>query len=282
MSVLSSQIIALSLFATCLASAIEIHGHRGSRGTHPENTRPAFEEAVGAGAYSLELDLQLTGDGVPVLSHDPHVGPERCLPKDGLPKFDPIPLLLLRAADLSRFDCGSVRAAGFESQQLVPGTPLWTLEAFLKWVRQNHVRQKLVVEIKTDSSPPPDVAYFVRTVFGLFSQFDLKGQLWLQSFSKPVLLAAARADSSVPRALLTEGAANFCEQTLRGKFSMAFPDAQAVNEVTLRACEKAGIPVVPYTVNEPLEWRRLIGLGVRGIITDYPRALRKFLAAMAQ
>ncbi|MCB0419316.1 MAG: hypothetical protein KDD39_16840, partial [Bdellovibrionales bacterium] len=65
-------------------------------------------------------------------------------------------------------------------------------------------------------------------------------------------------------------------------FSLAFPDVQAVNEASLRVCEKLGISVVPYTANEPLEWRRLIGLGVRGIITDYPRALRQFLAAMAQ
>ncbi|MCB0405009.1 MAG: hypothetical protein KDD51_09495 [Bdellovibrionales bacterium] len=270
------------LLAARTALSIEIHGHRGSRGTHPENTRPAFEEAVASGAYSLELDLQLTGDAVPVLSHDPVVGPKRCLPKDGGPTFEPIPLLMLRAADLSRFDCGVVRAAGFESQQLVPGTPLLTLEAFLKWVRQNHVRQKLVVEIKTDSSPPPDVAYFVRTVFGLFSQFDLKGQLWIQSFSKEALRAAERADASVPRALLTEGAGDFCLQAQRGNFSLAFPDVQAVNEASLRVCEKLGISVVPYTANEPLEWRRLIGLGVRGIITDYPRALRQFLAAMAQ
>ncbi|MEZ4750600.1 MAG: glycerophosphodiester phosphodiesterase family protein [Bdellovibrionota bacterium] len=279
---MSSRIAICLLLACTPLLGIEIHGHRGSRGTHPENTLPAFEEAVSAGAYSLELDLQLTGDGVPVLSHDPTVGPDRCLPKDGPPKFEAIPLLLLRAADLARFDCGVVRAAGFESQQLVPGASLLTLEAFLKWVRQNHVRQKLVVEIKTDSSPPPDVAAFVRTVFGLFSQFDLKGQLWLQSFSKPVLAAAKRTDSSVPRSLLTDGALDFCEQTLAGKFSMAFPDAQSVNEVTLRACEKAGLPVVPYTANEPLEWRRLIGMGVRGIITDYPRALRQFLSAMAR
>jgi glycerophosphoryl diester phosphodiesterase len=44
--------------------------HRGYAGRYPENTIPAIEAALAAGARNIELDLQLTADRVPVLFHD--------------------------------------------------------------------------------------------------------------------------------------------------------------------------------------------------------------------
>ena len=45
--------------------------HRGASATHPENTLGSFEAAVEAGADVVEMDVRLTADGVPVISHDP-------------------------------------------------------------------------------------------------------------------------------------------------------------------------------------------------------------------
>ena len=47
--------------------------HRGASAAEPENTLPAFEAAVEAGADVIELDVRLTADGVPVILHDPDV-----------------------------------------------------------------------------------------------------------------------------------------------------------------------------------------------------------------
>ncbi|HEX9880082.1 MAG TPA: glycerophosphodiester phosphodiesterase family protein [Candidatus Binatia bacterium] len=44
--------------------------HRGYTRHYPENTLPACEAALGAGARYVEVDVQLTADGVPVLFHD--------------------------------------------------------------------------------------------------------------------------------------------------------------------------------------------------------------------
>src|SRR5262245_52353129 len=49
----------------------DLQGHRGARGLKPENTLPSFEEALDAGVSSIETDVHLTRDGVPVLCHDP-------------------------------------------------------------------------------------------------------------------------------------------------------------------------------------------------------------------
>jgi glycerophosphoryl diester phosphodiesterase len=48
-------------------------GHRGEPSSYPENSLPGFETVLQAGAAYIETDVQLTADGVPVLSHDPDV-----------------------------------------------------------------------------------------------------------------------------------------------------------------------------------------------------------------
>src|SRR5262249_33710065 len=53
-----------------MAPTFELQGHRGARGLKPENTLPSFEVAFDLGVTSVETDVHLTADGVPVLSHD--------------------------------------------------------------------------------------------------------------------------------------------------------------------------------------------------------------------
>lgn len=50
--------------------------HRGEHLHHPENTMPAFEEAIRLGADFIEVDVRTTADGKLVLSHDSTV--DRC------------------------------------------------------------------------------------------------------------------------------------------------------------------------------------------------------------
>ena len=49
---------------------IALIGHRGEPESYPENSLAGFEAVLAAGARYIETDVQLTVDGVPVLSHD--------------------------------------------------------------------------------------------------------------------------------------------------------------------------------------------------------------------
>jgi glycerophosphoryl diester phosphodiesterase len=51
--------------------AFDLQGHRGARGLAPENTLAAFERALEIGVTTLELDIAITADGIPVISHEP-------------------------------------------------------------------------------------------------------------------------------------------------------------------------------------------------------------------
>jgi len=48
----------------------DIYAHRGASMEKFENTIDAFQEAVRQGADGIEIDVQLTKDGVPVIVHD--------------------------------------------------------------------------------------------------------------------------------------------------------------------------------------------------------------------
>lgn len=50
--------------------------HRGEHLRHPENTLPAFQSAIDAGADFMEVDVRTTSDGRLVLMHDGRV--DRC------------------------------------------------------------------------------------------------------------------------------------------------------------------------------------------------------------
>src|SRR3954470_9863897 len=82
-----------------------LQGHRGARGLRPENTLPSFEAALDCGVTSIETDLHLTRDGVPVLCHDSHLSDRICRPVEGA-KFSlarPLPISGLTLAQLRRY-----------------------------------------------------------------------------------------------------------------------------------------------------------------------------------
>ncbi len=53
-----------------LSSQVAVISHRGEHLAHPENTLPAFQAAIDAGADYFELDVRTTSDGHLVLMHD--------------------------------------------------------------------------------------------------------------------------------------------------------------------------------------------------------------------
>ena len=45
--------------------------HRGEPETWPENSLVGYAAVLSAGARYIETDVQITADGIPILSHDP-------------------------------------------------------------------------------------------------------------------------------------------------------------------------------------------------------------------
>lgn len=80
----------------------DLQGHRGARGLKPENTLPSFETAFDLGVSSVETDVHLTRDGVPVIYHDHDISERICQAREGANVPDPRSRPLLAALTLEQ------------------------------------------------------------------------------------------------------------------------------------------------------------------------------------
>jgi glycerophosphoryl diester phosphodiesterase len=306
---------ALGLGLLPLASAaFDLQGHRGARGLRPENTLAAFSFALATGVTTLETDLAVTKDGALVLSHDPHLNPDLVRGPDGTwlsAKGPPIHDLTL--ADLRRYDVGranpaSAYARQFPEQRAEDGERFPTLAELFALVKaaSRPVRLNLETKIAPDGSfATVDPETFAALVVAAIRNAGLEREATIQSFDWRTLVAAKkRAPEIVTVCLTIETETN---DTVRRRAEAPSPwlagfDLRAVDgslprlvkaagcatwsplyrNVTAAAVADAhglGLAVLPWTVNDEGEMARLIGLGVDGLITDYPDRARRVMAA---
>jgi len=96
-------------------AGFDVQAHRGGRDLRPENTLPSMEVGLDNLVTTLETDIHLTKDGVPILSHDPYIDTGKCRNADGTPyTFDDEVLItdLTLAEIQARFICDGVIRTG--------------------------------------------------------------------------------------------------------------------------------------------------------------------------
>jgi glycerophosphoryl diester phosphodiesterase len=137
--------LALVWAAACLTSmsvwAFDLQAHRGCRGLLPENTLVAFEHALRLGVTTLELDIAITADGVPVISHDPALNPSITRDAKGHWLTDRGPLIRsmslaqVQTYDVGRLNPSSRYAREFPDQQPRDGQRIPTLASLFQLVK---------------------------------------------------------------------------------------------------------------------------------------------------
>lgn len=258
---------------------VVIHGHRGSRGTHPENTLPSFEEAVKAGADVLELDLQLTKEDIPVVSHDPEIG-KLCRDEKGVAVITPISIRSLTYDQIQKYDCGSMQNPRFPEQSPIPGTRIPSLETFLVWAKKHAPRLEYNIETKMTAPSPELVAdpkLFAEKVIAVLKKHGAIQKTILQSFDFRTLRAAHVSEPKLRLSCLFENSKSFCDATVAENGSFASPNWEYVTAEEVAKCHKNKVKVVPWTANTEEAWNHLLQVKVDAIITDYPRKLVSFL-----
>lgn len=261
-----SSVRASSLFGVIRSpgDAAFIASHRGDRKVAPENTLPAFESAIRAGARFIETDVQLTSDGIPVLMHDRTV--DRTTNGTGR-------VSELELSELERLDAGSWFSSEFV------GTRIPTLEQLLSRLGEQAATAQPVralIELKGFWS-----AEEAGIVTAMIQQFELSGLVVLMSFD-PVTLDNARiADESIPRAILIKelpsDPVGYAE--LYGAIAViTSADAIAADRWAVDRIHRSGMAVLVYTLNSKSSWNQAISLGVDGIITDRPSPLMNWMA----
>lgn len=270
--------------------SIEVQGHRGARAVLPENTLPAFTRALEVGAHTLELDVLATKDDVLVVGHDPILSPDLCLGPGGARLSGEVRVRALTLAELGAYDCGTLKNPRFPRQQPVPEARMPTLDEVFELVKTSKLPAartvKLNIEAKSVPGQPelaPSPERFAELLVAAFAKSGLLERVTLQSFDHRILRAAkAREKRLVLAALVSDNHVDFVALSKGLGAAIVSPDKLWITKEDVDALHAAGVRVIPWTANTEAEWRRLVELGVDGIITDDPEALIRWLAASSR
>jgi glycerophosphoryl diester phosphodiesterase len=120
-----------------------------------------------------------------------------------------------------------------------------------------------------------------KRVIEIARQAGVVDRLVIQSFDHRVLLAVRHLEPKMRTAALIANTAPVYPARLvqDAGANVYSPDFNFLDERQVQQCHEAGVPVVPYTVNEPSDMTRLLTWGVDGIVTDYPDRLIPLLKA---
>ena len=264
----------MAVMTLSAAPRILVHGHRGARAMRPENTIPAFEYAIQVGVDFLEMDVAVTKDNVLVISHDPHINAEICHgPHPGVAIHD------LTLAELREYDCGALKNPHFPKQQPVPGTRIPTLDEVLNLSSKGNIQFNIETKSFPDHpelTPAPDV--FSKMMLDVIRKHKLESRVIVQSFDFRTLVAMKKLAPEIRLAALWEGEARpFVEIAREGQAGIISPVFTLVTPEQVKASHAAKMEVVPWTVNKPEDWQKLIDAGVDAIISDDPAALIAYL-----
>jgi glycerophosphoryl diester phosphodiesterase len=297
---------------------INLQGHRGARGLRPENTLPSFEAAFDVSVTTVETDLHLTADGVPVLFHDPVLSERVCRLLPGAAGPDPAsrpPLSGLTLAELRGYRADvnpdprrfpqqdasvtPVAAAFAAARGMDPYTPPTLDELFAfaaayaggpgsdagKTDDQRATARAVCFDLELKRVPfregptADGPGLLERRVVEAVGQAGLIDRTIVRSFDHRCVREVKMLEPALHTVVLVARTAPVDPALLaRAAGADTYgPDYEFLDALQIRQLHEAGVRVVPWTVNDPEAWARLLAWGVDGITTDYPDRLAELL-----
>ena len=233
--------------------------HRGAGHLAPENTLAAFRLGASHGYRMFECDVKLSSDGVPFLFHDDTL--TRTTNADDKLGTNHSTTAGDHPWDtLARLDAGSWHSRIFAAE------PLPTFEAIARYCLRN--AYYLNIEIKPTPGQERRTGEMVARHAAHLWQNAAVPPL-LSSFDVAALEAANQAQPELPRGLLLDALwPGWLETALRLGCVAIICDHLLWDPSSMMQARSAGLRTLSYTVNDEATARRLLDLGLDGIITD--------------
>jgi glycerophosphoryl diester phosphodiesterase/membrane-associated phospholipid phosphatase len=247
--------------------------HAGAQGHAPGNTLEAFELALEMGADTLEMDAQITADGDLVLHHDGTVDRQT----DGAGAVAEMTVPELQALDAGHTFAGDAGDFPWRGQGVVIPTLDEVFEAFPD--------TQMIIEMKLDGGPA-----IVEALAAAIDAHRRHDSVVVASFDLDYLHRFRTLQPDIPTNMPEDETRAFYTRQLVGLDRWWRPPAElfqvpevhegrrVVTERFVTAADRLGVDVHVWTVNEPEDMRRLVDLGVHGIITDYPDRLAEVIS----
>lgn len=227
-----------------------IIAHRGASHDAPENTITAFALSVEEGAEGIELDVQLSADGVPVVIHDKTV--ERTTNGRGA-------VSKLSTQQLQTLDAGD-------------GRPIPTLDQVFETFGPTLLYN---VELKSGLWPDNNLA---AAIAERIDGHQLEEHVLVSSFNPLTVRQSRRTlNPRTPVAHLRQTSlSSFKHQLVKAEADN--PHHSLVNERYMAWAARHNLLVNVWTVDDPAEAQRLANIGVNSIITNKPGYIRSILS----
>ncbi len=190
---------------------VQICGHRGARGLSPENTLPAYRTALAIGIDFVDIDINMTKDGILVATHDLALNPAltRRINQNSFISENNLWIKKLTFEELKGFDVGRLNprskyGAKFPDQLPVDNTRIPRLKDVIRFVNKiggNKIRFQ--IEMKTDPTIPEgssDPKKMALSLTKILEQEDIIDRTEVQAFDFKCLL---HLDPKIQKQFLT-------------------------------------------------------------------------------
>lgn len=232
--------------------------HRGAsgQGHSPENTLPAFKEAIDIGADCVECDVHCSKDGHVVVMHDATLN--RTTDTKGCIKD-------MTLDEIKKADAGSWFSKDFV------GVRVPTLSELLEITKGKVIN---VIEIKPEN--------ITEKVVKEVEKANAINDVILQSFHPQVVKVISELNPKIPRALLIGGQIRVCkmagimsliQQTLEVNAPTLNVTSKIVSQQLIDEVHKRAMGIWAWTVDDKAEMKELIEMGIDGITSNYPERL---------
>lgn len=241
----------------------KVIGHRGAKAYAPENTLESIATAASLGVQWVELDVKLTRDGVPVIFHDETL--DRTTNGTGL-------VAQTNYEDLRDLDAGSWFGDSFS------GARIPTLEQAVDLI----LTQGMGLNLEIKPCPGREKETAEAALDALSRIWDEADNLLISSFQHVSLEAAQDLAPEYARGLLIGGGSmpeNWREMAEYLDVSTMNLGSRLVTRAVADEVMDLELPLLVYTVNDPMEARRLQKLGVDGFFSDCPDVILENLVS---
>ena len=245
--------------------------HRGGARLAPENTLSAFRSAVDLGVDVIELDVRGTSDGELVVMHDALV--DRTTDGHGQ-------IVEMTLAEAKKLDAGynwtpdGGQTFPFRGKGVVVPTLREVFTAFPK--------------LKFNIEPKNQTPSLIKPLCGLIREFKLGESVVVGSFNQTILddfrrecaeVATSASPSEVSKflAMYKTGVSEAYSPSMQALQVPEYAGVQILSKEFVEAAHERNLKVHVWTVNETEDMKRLLEMGVDGIMTDYPNRLLDLL-----
>lgn len=235
-------------------------GHAAAAGEAPANTLAGVHRCLDAPADAMEIDVQLTADGIPVLMHDATV--DRTTNLSG-------PLAHLSFAELQSADAGN-------------GERVPSLDQVLDVVAGRLV---VMCELKATPGDPARDERCVDAVAAVIRRHGAERWTAVHSFNPEMVGRARRAEPRVSCTLIVPPVAPDAvdaaldQALIRGGQAVSV-EHHCIDAAMVTRARRRQLRIWSWTADLPDDWARLRAAGVDGVITNVPGALRRWLESV--